>query len=198
MDRHSTIVVWAKTLLPLLALALLSTLFLFARAPAIDDSAIPSADIEVLAQEQRVSAPAISGVASDGSILEMTAESARPEGETLHVSEIRATIHAPGGALVTIRAGTGEVDTVRRVASLSGLAQIETSTGYAVETAALTADFDSGRIETLGPLEAQAPFGELTAGRLVIETPEGGGRQLDFRDGVRLVYLPPSEEGPDP
>lgn len=198
MDRHSAFVAWAKMLLPLVALALLSTLFLLARPPGIGDGDIPYADLEVLAEEQRISAPAISGVASDGSLIELTATSARPDGDRLEVEEIRATILEPGGALVSIRAGLGEIDSVARTARLSGLARVETSSGFAVETAALSADFETGRLETLGPLEAQAPFGELTAGRLVIETPEDGGRQLDFRDGVRLVYRPPTDEGPTP
>ena len=82
----------------------------------------------------------------------MTAESARPDSDRLEVTEIRATILEPGGTSVRIRAGSGEVDTVTRIAQLSGLARVETSNGFAVETTALTADFDSGRLETLGPL----------------------------------------------
>jgi len=198
MDRHSTYVAFAKTILPLLALGLLSTLFLFARAPGLDDAQIPYADIAVLAQEQRVSAPSLSGVADDGSIIEMTAQSAQPEAGGLRISEIRATITAPGDAVVTIRAGEGAVDNATGIARLSGLARIETSNGFAIETAALTADLGTGRLETEGPLEAQAPFGELTAGRMVIETPRGGGRQLDFKDGVRLLYRPPNNGGPAP
>jgi lipopolysaccharide export system protein LptC len=42
-----------------------------------------------------------------------------------------------------------------------------------------------------GALEVQAPFGALTAGNLVIETPEGTDEQVMlFQNGVRLVYTP--------
>ena len=55
---HSAIVGWLKILLPLAALMLLSTLFLFARSTAPSDD-IPFADIDAAAAEQRVSAPAV-------------------------------------------------------------------------------------------------------------------------------------------
>ncbi|KAA9006938.1 hypothetical protein [Histidinibacterium aquaticum] len=198
MDTHSTYVAWAKTLLPLAALVLLSTMFLFARSPRVSDADIPFADLEALAREQQVSAPAFSGVADDGSIIEIEADSARPEGEgteAMSVSRIRGTVTSPGGPLLELRAGEGYIDTDAGTARLSGLARIETSNGYEVETSALTADLESGRIETDGPLEAHAPFGELTAGRLTVETSEEGGQSMVFQEGVRLLYRPPTQEG---
>ncbi|EAR52985.1 hypothetical protein OG2516_10996 [Oceanicola granulosus HTCC2516] len=189
-DHHSTYVALAKTILPLLALALLSTMFLFARAPTIESVEIPYADIEELAREQQISAPSFSGVTDDGSIFSLMAESARPvdDGDVVDLAAIRGTLDAPGGATILLRAGEGRVDTAGRTARLSGLTRIETSDGYEVETNGVFADLDAGRIETDGALEAHAPYGELTAGRLVVETPDGGSQLLNFQDGVRLVY----------
>ncbi|SLN33127.1 hypothetical protein [Roseisalinus antarcticus] len=196
-DKHSTYVAWAKVLLPLGALTLLSTTFLFARAPQIGDTSIPYADIEQLAREQQISAPSFSGVADDGSIIEILAESARPEdaaARIITVTRIHASLSSPGGMHVDVRAGEGRIDRAAGTARLGGLARIVTSDGYEIETAAVSADLDSGRIETEGALEAHAPFGELAAGKLVIETPEGGGQRLLFNEGVRLVYDPAQAE----
>lgn len=191
-DSYSTYVAWAKTLLPLGALGLLSTVFLFARAPGMLEGDIPYADIEELAREQKINAPALSGVSDSGAIISVTAESARPDdpsGEVLTVERIRATIDSPGESLTELRAGGGRLDNGARMAWLNGLTRIVTSDGFEIETAGVMADLQTGRIETDGALEARAPFGELTAGRLVIDTPEGASDQrLVFNEGVRLVY----------
>ena len=196
MDRdnvYSQFVAWSKILLPLAALALLSTLFLFSRSPVPGDGNIPFADIEEIARDQRISAPRFAGVATDGSVVTVTADSARPGSADggLDITRPAARIETTSGAIVEFRAGTGTIDPSGRHARLSGLARIETSTGYEMETTGLTADLEHGRVESDGALEARAPFGELTAGKLVIETPEGAESQLIlFNEGVRLVYRP--------
>ena len=60
MNRRSVIVAWLRVLLPLGALAVLSTLFLLSRKPD-PDAAIPYArvDAEALARQPRVTAPSL-------------------------------------------------------------------------------------------------------------------------------------------
>ena len=69
-NLHSKLVVWAKVTLPLLALGLLATLFLFSRKIDPTD-AIPYADVDVeeRAREPRLTMPTYAGVTSDGSAL---------------------------------------------------------------------------------------------------------------------------------
>ena len=200
-NPYSRYVAWMKVLLPLGALALLSTMFLFARPPAPRDADIPYADIEALAREQRMSDPSFTGVAEDGSLIAIAAQSARPlpgSPESLAATHLVAEIDSPDGTRVEIRAGEGAIDAAAGLARLTGLARVTTSTGYEMETRALTADLDSGRVESEGALEIRAPFGDLTAGAMVIETPgNGAGRRMFFTDGVRLVYRPaPPDRGP--
>lgn len=196
---HSRLVAWSKIVLPLCALALLSTVFLFARRPqpATD---IPYADIEALAEEQRVTAPSFSGVATDGTLLTVTAQTARPlpdRPDTLGLQELRARAEDPSGVRVEMRASTGEIDRAGQNARLGGLTRIESSDGYTMETNGVTADLESGRIVSDGELEVEAPFGNLTAGKLEIESPEEGtgGRRMLFSGGVRLLYRPDAEAG---
>jgi lipopolysaccharide export system protein LptC len=189
-NLYSQFVGFLKITLPLAALALMSTVFLFARAPS-QDSAVPYAEIEEIAREPRLSGAQVSGVADDGSVIQLTAETARPLGDVLLVETIFASIDAVDGIHIDIRAGRGEINNATRIASLTGLTRVETSNGYEMETAGITANLTTGQIISDGALEVQAPFGSLTAGQMIIETPEGmGGQVILFQNGVRLVYTP--------
>ncbi len=189
-EGYSQFVGFMKICLPLAALVLMSTVFLFARAPT-QDNLIPYAELEQIAEESRLSGAHVSGVADDGSVIHVDAKSAVPQGDVLSVETLSATLETLDGTLIDLYAGRGEIDDVGRVAHLQGLTRIETSNGYNMETAGVTTDLRSGRIVSDGALEVQAPFGALTAGQLVIETPDGQtGQVMLFQNGVRLVYTP--------
>lgn len=189
-NLYSQFVGFLKIILPLAALALMSTVFLFARAPSLEN-AIPYAEIEALAQEPRLSGAQLSGITEDGSVIELTARTTRPTGNVISAETLAAGIDTADGVRIDIRAGRGEIDNTARVARLTGLAHMQTSNGFEMEAAGFAADLDTGRITSEGALEVQAPFGSLTAGQLVIETPEGAESQVMlFQNGVRLVYTP--------
>ena len=189
-NLYSQFVGFLKITLPLAALALMSTVFLFARAPT-QETTIPYAEIEEIAREPRLSGAQISGVADDGSVIEINAGTARPSGDLMLIENLSATIDSVNGIHIDIRAAEGEIDTSSRIARLSGLARIETSNGYEMETAGVTAHLTTGKIISDGAIEVQAPFGSLTAGQMIIETPEGNdGQVMLFQNGVRLIYTP--------
>lgn len=189
-DTYSRYVGVLKVILPLAALALMSTVFLFARAPATD-SEIPYAEIEAIAQEPRLSGAQVTGVANDGSVIELTARTTIPDGRVIRAEMLEAGIDTVDGVRIDLRAGSAEIDRVDRTTRLSGLTRVETSNGFEMETNGLTAELTTGRIVSDGALEVQAPFGALSAGQLVIDTPEeGGGQVMLFQNGVRLVYTP--------
>ena len=81
-NTYSRLVAWLKILFPLIALAILSTLFLVARTvdPAQD---LPYADVDVaeLAREQRIGQPNYSGVTADGAAISLSARSALPDAD---------------------------------------------------------------------------------------------------------------------
>lgn len=189
-ETYSQLVGFLKVSLPLGALALMSTVFLFARAPS-QESAIPYAELEEIAQEARLTGAHMSGVAQDGSVIEINARSASPQGDVIRIETMTAIIEAADGTQTNISAGQGEIDNAARTATLTGLTRIQTSNGYDMETAGVTTDLNTGRIVTDGALEVQAPFGLLTAGQLTIETQENGaGQVMIFQNGVRLIYMP--------
>ena len=105
------------------------------------------------------------------------------------------TLDAVDGTSLTIFAGAGVLDGPNQQARLDGLARLETSSGYMMETAGLLADLETGQVTSLGRLEVQAPFGSLTAGQVdILVTSEGEGQQMRFTDGVKLVYDPANAE----
>ena len=191
---HSTVVGWLKLLLPLLALILLSTLFLFARKPS-EPNAIPFAELDRIAQEQRMKAPRFSGMTADGAVITITAEAATPEAaDILTIAQPRLTITMNDGARLSVHAGQGSINGTTQQADLTELARLETSTGYVMETAGVKADLTSGQVTSLGPLEILAPFGRITAGSVTITVPQDGGAQrIDFTAGVKLLYDPSDE-----
>lgn len=190
---HSQLVVWTKIILPIGALALLSTLFLFARGTT-DPGDIPYAELDEIAREQQISRPQFSGVSADGSIIEISAKAAKPEQGNLGSLAIMApllSLNAVDGTSLKIQAGEGILDSAAQRAELTGLARLDTSTGYSMETGGLIANLATGEITSTGPLAVLAPFGALDAGRVSFTvTEDGTGQQMRFTQGVTMVYDP--------
>ena len=192
-NLHSQLVSWAKIILPLCALGLLSTLFLFART-SNEPTEIALAEVEVIAREQRVSAPEFSGVTQEGAIVVISAKTARPDDsrpDTVSIDEIRLRMDNADGTQIEVTATLGELDGRARLARFLGLARLETSTGYEMETNGLIAELDTGVVTSDGLLEIRAPFGELTAGKVTFQVgADDTGQQMLFTNGVRLLYKP--------
>lgn len=202
IDRHSRIVGWLKLALPLAALALLSTLFLV--ADRIDpEAAIPYAkvDVEDLARDPRMTAPAYAGTTSDGAALTLTAEAARPaNGDRVAEADgISVKLTMPGGGSTDVTAATARLDTAAGQLALTGGVTISTSSGYRVTTEGLTAELDRSAMESGGPVTAEGPAGRIEAQSFAL-TQDGTagsvaseGRKpylLVFSGQVKLVYQP--------
>ena len=196
-NLHSWIVGWLKIILPLAALALLSTLFLIARQPG-EPLAITEDELDTIAAEQGIRAPRFSGVTEDGATLVLSARAARPEGPRQGLIDApRLTLDTDDGAQLTIVAGEGQLDDAARTATLTGLVRLDTTTGYSMETAGLVADLARGTATSQGALEVQAPFGSLTAGRVQVTMGDGSrAARMDFTGGVRLLYDPAAAPSP--
>lgn len=192
-NRYSLFVNWLKIILPLSAIALLSTLFLFAHRPG-EGEVIPFAEIAEIALENRLSNPRFSGVGSEGVTFEISAEAARPDPAApakVMVENTRVELASRLGDTVEIIAGLSQIDTEQKILTTSGLTRITASSGYLMETEGLVATLATGQVESTGKLEIRSPFGQMTAGRLLIRgANDEGGLIVVFNQGVRLVYLP--------
>jgi len=192
-NLYSQVIGWAKIILPLCALALLSTLFLFARAPT-EPTDITLAEVESIAREQRISSPEFSGVTDNGAIINISAKSARPDTvrpDTVSIDDMLMRMDNTDGSQVEVTATLGEIDGRAQIARFLGLARMVTSQGYQMETNGLIAELKTGLITSDGVLEARAPFGQLTAGKVRIQmASEGLSQHMLFTEGVHLLYMP--------
>lgn len=195
-NTYSRFIAWAKVVLPLVALAILSTLFLFSRS--IDPTqAIPysQVDVEELAREQRIGEPNFAGVTQDGAAVSIVAKAARPDpqdSKQVTGTDLSATIDMPVGTRVQIAAPQGVIDAANQVAALSGGITLTTSTGYSVATQGLTTALDRTSVISDGAVTAEGPLGTLDAGQVVLTQHNGDDPAyvLVFKDGVKLVYDP--------
>ena len=194
-DAHTRIVGWLKVALPLLALAILSTLFLV--ADRIDpEDALPYAEVDVedRAREPRMTAPSYAGTTSDGAALTLTAEEARPgtQDSPAKARGLRLDLTTPDGATTELRAATAVMDQAARLLVLSGGVTVTTGTGYRLETPEVAARLDRTGLESRGEVTATGPVGQIRADgmRLDQDNQTPGAYLLVFNGGVRLVYRP--------
>ena len=198
-DRYSRLIAWLKVLFPLMALALLSTLFLLSRV--IDPEAqIPFAEKEIQdrLRDQQVTGPFFTGTTADGDQIMFSAEKlTTPEGQTgaNEAEEIKTVLDLANGNQITLTAMRASFDLAKDHAELKGDVRIETSTGYRISSAFLTSAMSTLDLESPGPVVGYAPGGTLKAGRMTLTAAKGDARtQLIFTNGVKLVYTPKSSE----
>ena len=197
---------WAKVLLPLAALALLSTLFLLvARRPGARPT-IPFAEIEAIARDPRIDAPA--------------PRRGRPRRHRRGARRPTASCRSPGsptasGAVAPrletrspsgprgdgSRPPTGEVLGPTRTLRLTGGVALDAESPaagpLAVRTGAVTADLATGIAHRAGRGRGRRRgSGTLTArgdaGRAGHAPRADGGARVVFNGAVRLVYVPPA------
>lgn len=194
---YSQIVAGLKVLLPVIALALLSTLFLFSRTNDPTRN-LPVSTVESLKDRtsETATGATYSGMTDNGAEVTMRAQMARPDPDRvdrLIAETFDATIDFEDGSRVHITAPDAEMDNAAATARLTGGVDIDSSTGYRIRTEALTSSMTRVEIESDGAVSATGPSGTLDAGKLRIEAADGpdakdGDVQLLFTDGVRMVY----------
>jgi len=194
-DLRSRIVSWLKIILPLTALGLLSTLFLFSRTVDTNRS-IPTsrADLESRTGTQQITAPSFAGVTEDGHALTFVAQSAQidPEqAERVLADNLVTQIDLLDGARIDITALAGNVHDGEGVAILTGDVVLTSSTGYRIETEQLTTRMREIAAESTAEITGEGPPGRLDAGKMSMTTDaQTGDVHLLFTNGVKLIYDP--------
>jgi lipopolysaccharide export system protein LptC len=196
---HSRVVGWLKVLLPLVALAILSTLFFI--SDRIDpNAALPASglDIEDRLLQPRMTAPAYSGVTRDGAALTLRAAEARTgQGETPgsgSATALTGEMLLSDGTRASLMADLAEINSDAGQVFLNGNVVAETSTGFRIGSATMQAAMDRTHLESPGPVTATGPIGQIYAGHMVLTAEVGkkGSYVLVFNEGVKLIYRPGS------
>jgi len=194
-NLHSRVVAWLKIIFPLMALALLSTLFLLSRS--VDPTkTIPFAkiDLEERARDQRITSPHFSGASNAGDLLSFTADSARPDPDIasrMIAQNLSSRILLVSGTLITFSSTSGIIDEPADSVVLAGNVIVQSSTDYIVYTEKLISGMREVRAETTGPIQAIGPVGRFSAGKMLLTSDLATtNTHLIFTRGVKLVYDP--------
>lgn len=191
---YSTLVNGLKVTLPLVALGLLATLFLFSEAPD-PDRALPYAEVDLdeLARELRFTQPRFAGVLEDGREVTLVAGTAAPEfdqtgdSRAIEFQDLDGRIALSETDVLTLSAPTGRIDIARQVAHMSGGVTAQTTLGYSIQSQEMQVQLNQLGLISDSPVDISTPELSLTAGTMSI-TGATGAEVLSFTGGVRLLY----------
>lgn len=196
-DGYSRMVALLKVILPLLALGILSTLFLISRV--VDrPSTIPFADNDVQQRliNQQVTGPYFSSTSANGDEITFIAETVTtPNGRmgANRALDVDVQVDMVGGRRITVTGEQADVDIASDRTDLTGDVEVITSDGFVLRSDLL--EMRMSRIEMISPDEVTAttPMGHLQAGAMRLLSPDKSpGSQLHFTGGVKLLYQPKS------
>ena len=194
MDRYSRMIAFLKVLLPLMALALLSTLFLLSRNTE-PMASIPFAEAEVneRMRDQQITGPFFSGSTEQGDQISFSAGKigvADGNGRVT-ANDVSAQIDLSSGARLVFFADLGEVDIANDTSVLSGKVLITTSTGYKINSERLVSAMTSLNMESPNKIIAEGPLGTFSAGSMRLTLSEKTKfTQMVFTNAVKLIYDP--------
>jgi len=192
-DIYSIFVAWSKVAMPIVALVLLSTLFLFSGKVDVTQS-LPYADLNVdeIIKDQRISRPFIDSVREDGTEVTLTAAFAKPDIANpgrFETEDLQLRLRDAGNQAVKLTAKSGIVDPSG--AELSNGVTIVTSDGLTIKTPSLAAQFDEKRFVAKDGIKTSLIIGTLEADSMVIDQ-SGTNTEIVFQGNVRLTYQPPT------
>lgn len=191
-NLHSRLVRVLKIALPLIALLLLSTLFLFSRKINPED-AIPyaSVDVDDRLRDPKMTGAGFSGMTADGAALTITAAEAKPQSAGGTLRQVLGALITPDGAKTEFAAAEVALNTDKKMIEFSTGTELQSSTGYLVSTQGLGVATDRTLVESRGDVSAEGPMGQLTANHMVLSKDgETGPYLLVFNGKVRLLYQP--------
>lgn len=199
IDRHTRLVAWAKITLPIVALAMLSTLFLLSKS--VDPIAtIPfsESDLADRTQSQQISQPEVFGVTPRGDLISLRAALARQSAKDsalMEAHEVSAKIKLTSGQTVDISAVKALHSSAENIVTLSGSVLAQTSTGYTFRANELAMSLFDLRADSIGVVTGEGPGFTVAAGQMTLEIPEGeSDAHILLKNGVKLVYTPVKEK----
>ncbi|MGG7566856.1 LPS export ABC transporter periplasmic protein LptC [Rhodovulum sp. DZ06] len=203
---YSRFVRWLKLGLPLIALAILSAVFLLPKDRAFDGGLIYStADLIALGEGMNVDNPRFTGTTEAGEPFVVAADNAVPDGPNpsqIVLARPRASIDQDDRS-ISLTAREGELRPKAHLLELSGDVRLDTTDGWQVRTNWVEADIKRGIVRAPGKVRAEGPQGAIEAGSFRAE--QGGTGDLGapaanqglssdarfwFENGVKVTYAP--------
>jgi lipopolysaccharide export system protein LptC len=154
-----------KFVLPLLAVAILSSLFLFSQ-PITLGGALPFADIDLAdrLREPKMTDVRLASTTDKGAELALTADAVVPTSTTQTIARnAKGTITPLNGNATTFTAPQISYTEDTALATLTGGVQI-TSADYTMTTEAMDVQINAAKLQSRSPVSAKGPLGTLQAG----------------------------------
>lgn len=138
----------------------------------------------------------------DGAQLTLRAAQVTPGGSGGAAGDVALDWLRPDGLRADLTAPEGGL--LDGLVRLEGGVRMTTSSGWQLDTPQIDARTDTSVLQADRGVEAQAPFGRITAGRMRLapaatdadagaaagDSAGDGAAVLNFSDGVRLIYQP--------
>lgn len=190
-NRYSQVVSYVKIVLPIIAIGILSTLFLLSRTPD-PERAIPFAnvDLEELAREQRLGSPHYAGTTNAGREVVVVAETAVPvdgQLDLISVDTLDARIELDDTRFVDITSLQAVINLETNIADLTIDVEVADSTGYTLDTENLLVNFREFAMSSPTDVVVEGPGFHLEAGSMDLSGAEGA-QVLIFNGGVKVLY----------
>jgi len=190
-DTYSRFVAWLKILLPLIALAVLGTVFLFTSENSIETGfTFSRADMALLEAGSFIKNPQIEGQTTKGEPFFLKAEEVRPRdgnASLLDVTGLNGAFSFESGGAVKIDATEALIDMQAQTVLFESGGHIETSDGNIAEFSTMLVNLNTGDLGGT-KIEANGPLGQISADRFRIESNADENHVLWFENNVRMLY----------
>ncbi|WP_170327807.1 LPS export ABC transporter periplasmic protein LptC [Ruegeria arenilitoris] len=198
MDGHSRMVQFFKVVLPLVAILMLSTVFLLSRSIETNVSVpFTQQDIDERLADQVVTQPNYRGTTRKGEEVQIEAIRATQgrEGSIPTAAEFRGSMSLSSGGVITLDSNSGMIRPDKNTATFVGDVVITSTDGTEITTDLLNTSLDEIRGDAPGQVNGTGIIGNFTAGSMSFGTEKTDGPvHILFTDGVKLIYEPQKAE----
>jgi lipopolysaccharide export system protein LptC len=198
-DGYTRFVTITKVVLPLIAIGLLGTVFLFTNDDSLEGGfTFSKADLDTLESGMRIDKPRMFGSNPNGDLYNFVADALLPDSLTpslVEAQKISGEIQYQTGGTVQLSAGKAEFMLEGNQLRLSGGMLVVTSDGSRVTGEGLLAELDTGKLTSNGAVSATSPLGSIQAGNFRVElvgADDEEKQMIWFENGVMLSFKPES------
>jgi len=180
-------------LLPILALGMLSTIFLFSGKVDVTQS-LPYAKLNIaeIVREQRITKPYFSGVSYNDTEITLSAAYASSDtqnADILNITDLSIILTSKHAKTVRITAGLGTLDATKQKVTVSKDVYLTAMPDFWLKTNSLTVDLQQGVATADTMFQSVTALGTINAGNMIVKTITND-QQIIFTNGVRLIYYP--------
>lgn len=199
--HYTRVVSTLKIVLPLVALGVLSTVFLITADDGFDPVfTFSEADFEALEEGNGLTSPRVSGKTDKGESFNLTADRVEPQSGNLQIliaTNMVARIASESGKSVEITSEIALMDLTENMLHLSLGGQLATSDGYFAQIDSMLANLKTGEI-TGEMIRADGEIGDISADnfRIIVDSTDNAENQvLWFENNVKVtIHIPEQEQ----